>query len=354
MKKILFLGHRPPPFHGAASIGNDIYNHISLNNDVRFIKVNSSFSISDINKGLGIHGFFFNLFLLLKVMWVLIVFSPGLIYTTPSLSGKAIYRDMIIIYFLILYSRVTRKRILCHIHMQPLMLNNNRVLKYIWMHIFSKVEVILLSSKLAGDYGARFNPKLLHILPNYSSFSSSDKTEYNEKKNIVYIGHISQDKGAYRLLELAKECENDNFRYLFAGEFSDLSKQKILQSDIENYFGEKIKFLGRVEGEKKKELFSVADVLVIPSYSEAMPLTIIESLAVGLPIVATNTGAISEMIDESVGFCCDFSEFKTSIETVIRNGRYYYSNECKFRWKSKYTRDVFIKKLDDIFELRGW
>ena len=59
-------------------------------------------------------------------------------------------------------------------------------------------------------------------------------------------------------------------------------------------------YAGRKYGEEKEAYFNRADVFVLPSYTEAFPLTILEAMQHGLPIVATNVGAVSTAVEDGV------------------------------------------------------
>jgi glycosyltransferase involved in cell wall biosynthesis len=55
-------------------------------------------------------------------------------------------------------------------------------------------------------------------------------------------------------------------------------------------------FRGTVSGAAKDEEFRLADVLILPSHTENMPISVIEGMAAGLPVVASSVGAVPEMI----------------------------------------------------------
>jgi glycosyltransferase involved in cell wall biosynthesis len=53
-------------------------------------------------------------------------------------------------------------------------------------------------------------------------------------------------------------------------------------------------------GSKKVEIFCDADIFIFPSYSEGMPIAVIEAMACGLPIIATRVGGVPEMVSDGV------------------------------------------------------
>jgi glycosyltransferase involved in cell wall biosynthesis len=59
-----------------------------------------------------------------------------------------------------------------------------------------------------------------------------------------------------------------------------------------------VRYVGSVQGEEKANLFHQADVYVQPSHHEGMPISLLEALSHGLPIIATEVGAVPEVITD--------------------------------------------------------
>lgn len=120
-------------------------------------------------------------------------------------------------------------------------------------------------------------------------------TNRNSKKlKFVFIGRYERRKGVEELTEVLKELILIyDFEFHFIGPIPDLNK-------INN---KKIIYHGMVKNQNKiKSILVSSDALVCPSYSEGMPTVILEAMACGNAIIATNVGATSMLVDETNGF----------------------------------------------------
>jgi len=61
-----------------------------------------------------------------------------------------------------------------------------------------------------------------------------------------------------------------------------------------------VKFLGRVGSEELKSLYSSADIYVLPSRMETLPLSLLEAMSSGVPAVATDVGNVREAVEDNI------------------------------------------------------
>ena len=59
-------------------------------------------------------------------------------------------------------------------------------------------------------------------------------------------------------------------------------------------------YLGWVSGAEKIDVFNIADIFVLPSYNEGLPISILEAMSYGLPILSTTVGGIPEIVENGV------------------------------------------------------
>lgn len=116
-------------------------------------------------------------------------------------------------------------------------------------------------------------------------------------KIILYVGRLDKDKGASELIKafriVSKTYPNHKLIIIGDGNF------KIYQEVSDNLWT-KIIYTGKLKKEQVYKFYQVADVGVLPSFTEQCSYVAIEMMMFGLPIVGTNSTGLSEMIEDGI------------------------------------------------------
>jgi glycosyltransferase involved in cell wall biosynthesis len=119
-----------------------------------------------------------------------------------------------------------------------------------------------------------------------------DMIRNNSKITFLFIGRYERRKGIEEITKVLSEIDDIDFEFHFVGNIPESKKTK----------SNKIHYWGSITDETKlKKIIQSSDVLVCPSYSEGMPTVILEAMASGLAILASDVGAVSELVDSSNG-----------------------------------------------------
>ncbi len=113
---------------------------------------------------------------------------------------------------------------------------------------------------------------------------------------IVYVGRIVAEKGVQVLVDAAPDVSRDlgGARFVVAGTGSYASEVRYRAE--ERGIAENFIFTGYVSDDERDRLYEVADVAVIPSLYEPFGIVALEAMARGCPVVASDTGGLSEVI----------------------------------------------------------
>jgi glycosyltransferase involved in cell wall biosynthesis len=119
---------------------------------------------------------------------------------------------------------------------------------------------------------------------------------------IVYAGNLLATKGLGELMEafvvLAKSRPKARLALVGQGPYRDALGKRIAMAGLET----RVVLPGRCDAAGIAQWMRAADVFCLPSYSEGCPNVVVEALACGRPIVATNVGGIPELVKEASGF----------------------------------------------------
>jgi glycosyltransferase involved in cell wall biosynthesis len=129
--------------------------------------------------------------------------------------------------------------------------------------------------------------RTIHNFIDKEKFANKDR---KEDSYIVFIGRLSKEKGIEHVAGAAKLLPEYNFVVAGSGPDEGLLK------NIEN-----IRLAGFLSGDKLTELMGNAKVFLLPSvWYENCPLSILEALCMGVPVVTMNSGGMAELVKSGV------------------------------------------------------
>lgn len=182
----------------------------------------------------------------------------------------------------------------------------------------------------------------------------TNSTEFN----IIYVGHIIPEKGIRELIEACRLLKFRTTLFLIGPVAQKFRKEIALTYEsISNEFL-KLVWVGEIKREAVFDYFRIADILCLPSYTEGFPNVIIEAMAFSCPVIATDVGAVKEMIASSdlgmAGICIE----RQNIEQLTDAINYIkshpedankFGNNGKMRVLKKYTLDAIFHKYEELW-----
>lgn len=117
--------------------------------------------------------------------------------------------------------------------------------------------------------------------------------------NLLFVGRIVREKGIFELIAAVDELSKSagNFKLTIAGDGPAL--EQLLKISATMAMG-LVDCIGHISGPRLDEAYRKAEVLMLPSYHEAFPYTVIEAMRNGLPIICTNAGALENLVRDGV------------------------------------------------------
>lgn len=118
------------------------------------------------------------------------------------------------------------------------------------------------------------------------------------KKIVLFLGRITEKKCVLELVKAFKRIViiNKKYHLVIAGDYKTKYGKKVLKSVKENNLTQNITFVGFVSESKKRNLFSISEIFILPSKQENYGVAVVESLSYGVPVIITPNVAIHETI----------------------------------------------------------
>ena len=177
----------------------------------------------------------------------------------------------------------------------------------------------------------------------------------------LYVGKLAEAKGVLTLLEFARELKTANSpgRLHLVGEWESVAfKTRVLTLLADDGLADRVELHGLLVGDEKWKVFRAADVLLHPTHWDGQPVTILEALAFGLPVVATRVGAIPDTIHSGVdGYLmrdASSAEVLAGVRAITKDAETYlgFSTRARSSFLERFTAQTFEKEMSALLEGR--
>lgn len=364
MKKALFILHTSPPVHGASKVGDFIKasDRINCSYSSEYIDIQMTPKLSEIGKW-SFKKYFLSVMLLCKVLFKLLKFRPEIVYYTVSSGGAAFYRDLIVCSFIKIYCRCKSSELYYHYHTNGVnaFIKKSKLKRALTKYFISNVNLILLSESLSKVFKIIGGYRSLQYLPNSVQDSLSLdipellKNKRNATIKVLYLSNMIKEKGYFTVLMGANSIKERGVEFHFAGAWKSIDDEKEFKSYVvKNQLEKKVFYHGFVSGTKKEELLKKSHIFAFPTRyeNEAFPLSILEALSYGLPVISTEQGAIKDIICPKSGILINKDEdfvgaLEHCIDGLVNTET---AKSCRAIYLNNYTVDKFEQKFIQIMK----
>jgi glycosyltransferase involved in cell wall biosynthesis len=123
-------------------------------------------------------------------------------------------------------------------------------------------------------------------------FGRPDKRQRN---TLIFVGHIIKNKGVFELVEACLQVSRVS-ELILIGPCEEEVKNGLLKIARQRNKGNWLKFTGELNINQVLDYMAHSPALVLPSHTEGFPMVVIEAMAMGCAIIATDVGAIPEIL----------------------------------------------------------
>jgi len=248
-----------------------------------------------------------------------------------------------------------KKRVVLHVHESYInKYSNNRL----YLETFKNVDKIISVSHFQAQQIYNINPELIQKCTTIyngvklAKISTAPKKILNISRKItrlLFVGHLIDVKGLDLLLIALKNLKQYNLYLDIIGSGSSLREYR---KNVKKYnLAERVKFLGEVSNKEVLQKMAEYDFLVLPSRYETFGIVLIEAMSRGVPVIATDVGAVSEIVtSEEVGVLVESENPKSLAEGIRKALTKSWDKENIIKHAEKFAIEKTVEKMEKVYD----
>lgn len=351
-EKLLYITPIPPPYGGIAVLCQSILNAglkkqfdvIQLNTTKKALreKIDSVRIIGVIN---SIKNYIKLIRICSKNKDVRYAFLTGT-------SNLAIIRD----YIYIIILKIFKIKPIFYLHGTRKLPNSSFIIRLISKKAMNASTYILSPTKVDFESAKKIsnNPEKVKLFYNSTIVKVNIMQKYNispiqnKPLKIIGIGRLSDAKGAFDLLNVCINLLNESYAiqlyWIGRGAYeADDRKAEAMIKRQDDIIQKNIFLLKDLTEDEKFNYLSQADIFILPTKNDNLPISILEAMAFGLPVISTYMGAIPEVIiNNKNGWLIKHSDNNLLKEAIIKA----ISSKKLFSEISIINKQDFIQNFD--------
>ncbi|MDB5184233.1 MAG: glycosyl transferase group 1 [Candidatus Saccharibacteria bacterium] len=172
----------------------------------------------------------------------------------------------------------------------------------------------------------------------------------HRQPRLLFVGRLGYQKNLTQLIA-ALEGVSERFHTTLVGEGNQADELQRLAKSLKL---KNVHFAGRADGQKLIDYYKQSDVFVLPSEREGMPLVLLEAMAMGLPIVATNvTGNRDVVSDGKNGLLVPYGDpvaLRAALLKITKDKQLYANlNAGAIKRSKQYSWTKLVQRLDTLY-----
>lgn len=307
--KVLMVGVDSSTKGGMWTVVENYINDSQFKNETHFIYVPTSITGNAIKKIL------FTLKGIIKIFGVLLTSHIDIVHIHVSERGS-VYRK----YIVLKLAKLFKCKTIFHMHgaeFQVWYENLDKEKQAKIRRIINQADSILILGEYWNEFVSTIADKdKIEIVHN--AVSVPDKYLYNiEANKLLFLGVVGQRKGIDDLLQAMAMTDNqldkDIQLFIYGPNPENDIEDKILKLGLST----RVKYKGWLDNSSKKEVFKDIALNILPSYNEGLPMTILETMAYGIPNVSTKVAAIPEAVNEENGVLIEAGDVNALADSIL-------------------------------------
>lgn len=250
--------------------------------------------------------------------------KPDIIYLTSS-SSLALLKDQLIIN----HAKRLKIPLVVHWHfgrIPALATQNNWEWKLLCSAISKTTRSIVIDNKsFVTLKSAGFSNVLYIPNPVGSDFEQKSRELYESGTQkvpgrLIFVGQLIRRKGIYELVEACSQLASIK-ELILIGPYQKLTGNELLEIAKKRNNGDWLNLTGSLSRNAVLEYMQSSPILVLPSYTEGFPNVVVEAMSMGCAVIATDVGAIPDMLavttDSPCGICVPVHDTEELMKAIL-------------------------------------
>lgn len=292
----------------------------------------------------------------IRLLKVFFIKDIDIFHLNAPLNNLSIGRDFV----LLCIAKIFRKKVLLHIHGGDYLHSTpkNKVFFLFLKFYFRSADFIITlshheKSLMITNYS--IVKEKIDFLENCVIPIKEVKKIKKTKPRIIFLGRIVKEKGMREIIASLKELykKRQDFEFYLYGEGPLV---KYMQSEL-SQLNKSFDFKGIVFGKKKETALLEADIFILPSYAEGLPMALLEAINYENIVIVTKVGTMAKIIKDNInGFLIKEKNAKELFEKIdhaidlIKNNEKRIQKNAKDLIFNDFNGYKYSEKLKLIYE----
>lgn len=349
MIKVLMCGNHPSNKGGMTSVISQIMSYDWENKGIKMKFIPTFYPANNIVKA-GYFGIAY-----FKMVFSMLIYKPDIVHMHMSYKGS--FKRKYLIHKLCSFFNV---KDIIHLH-------GSEFEKWVYEvdeKTRQKIKILLKECDVFLVLGKRWENAVKKMEPHVKTWIVMNAVplpdyvvQWNQKRcQILYMGVLIPRKGLIHLFEAFLKLKQSGklsgmcLAIAGSGENEEELKAFCRQHGLED----EVRFYGWINGETKIKLMRESQIAVLPSYNEGLPISILESISYGMPVIATDVGDMAAAVKDGVnGYLIQPGNVEQIAEKLelLNNQKMFekMSKESRILAEQNFSEDKLFKSIQDCY-----
>ena len=276
--------------------------------------------------------------------------SPEVIHLCSACSLSGNLRDFVTLRSARLACKSAKLVLHCHCSL-PDYVGAGRVKQAVFRMLCRRTDGVFVLNRQSLAFAESLQVRNVHLLPNFCARpEAADGAPYPEdgRRHVLFIGRTTFDKGFDILLEAARLAQQQGLPVVFdavGAQDAELSRMGNMPSNVVLH--------GQLPHAQTMAFMRRADAFLLPSRTEGFPYVVLEAMLCGVPVVASDVGAIGEMLEGTGAEPVETMEAGAFLNALLRvlNGpaAQEIARKEKERYERLYTPQSVLARMRELY-----